>query len=212
MYQVVYRTHTDNYKSENLFDSFESKTAAENAMEDCYLKHPNARIFVRKKMPNGISVVLSEYNNWGVVKVSEENLVVDTEVFPFSDYYILSVVKDWPDDIHGVDFIEASAPKLLSMLLARMRHCRENLIKNFSTVFAVNEKQAKYVENGHMVSFNIPSYRVMEDCVEKLCNEQYDDIASNKEMVDQLLKATSLSNEKEKEYIFSRLLELYNTL
>ena len=88
------------------------------------------------------------------------------------------------------DMLGMYSDKLITVLQNRMQACQQNLINHLNDVEFNDGQHIVYRRKDNTLgSFNVPSFKAMQDCVKALENSAYKSVLQNKLWIDQILKA-----------------------
>jgi hypothetical protein len=93
----------------------------------------------------------------------------------------------------SMDILGAFSKRIIESLKRRQEACVAKLVKNMGSAF-VQEfgTQIFFKEGKRLCTFNIPSYQVMDECIDMLQNSQFREILEHPQVfvfADQMLKA-----------------------
>jgi len=93
----------------------------------------------------------------------------------------------------SMDILGAFSKRIIESLKRRQEACVAKLVKNMGSAF-VQEYGAQifFKEGKRLCTFNIPSYQVMDECIDMLQNSQFREILEHPQVfvfADQMLKA-----------------------
>lgn len=106
-----------------------------------------------------------------------------------------------PNQVRAVymDIIGVFSQRIIASLERRMEACRKKLFEHLATAFTdPHGIQIGYMAGNRLETFNMPSYKAMEDCITALQSGAYGDVIECQAWVDQIVKA--LLNDTEQDH------------
>lgn len=128
---------------------------------------------------------------------TSENLVpsvsVNDNVNIFTTVFQIKHCRHNSQDIRritAIDVFRAYDEIMIEALEARMRNCMDMLFRNRDRVIISNDQQVVfYKDNGNIHSFNIPSFKAMEEMVQYLKEDKLPEATKYYQGIRQLQKA-----------------------